>query len=109
MELLNQNMPKTYFELPPEDLMYGAGFVRARPFYGVPTSPGSVAAVESEYAFPCFILDTLGDDMIKVRFDWGSAPGRNEQAFYPHEIHLGECMCRPCIGDNVAYYATAAA
>lgn len=101
--LLNQNMPKTYFDQPPQRLMFGAGFVRARPLYHVPQSPGSVVSVESEFAYACFILDTLGDDMIKVKFDWVDV-GKREQAFYPHELHLGECMCRACIGDSVAYH-----
>lgn len=101
---INVNMPKTFFASKPEDLMSGAGPVRACPFYQVPSSPGSTTPTESEYSYPAFIIDTFGDDMVLLKFEHRHV-GEQQQIFYPRELHLSECMCRACKGDHLAIYA----
>lgn len=109
MEKLNQNMPKTFFGWRPDQLLTGAGPVKAQPFYQVPASPSSTKPVQSEYAYSCFIIDTFGEDMVLVRFEWESVPGSRQQAFYPHELHLSGCICRACKGDHLHLIAAVAA
>ncbi|TKK84610.1 hypothetical protein FDA94_28695 [Herbidospora galbida] len=100
-EPLNVNMPKTYFGRKPEDLTHGLGWVRACPIYQVPSSPGSTRPEVGEYAFSCYVVETFGNDMVKVRFDWDGVPGQREQIVYPHEIHAPKCQCRACKTDHI--------
>lgn len=101
MEHPNQNMPDTLFGLKPTDLGPSRiGSVRARPFYQVPVSPSHSKSVLSDYAFPAFILDAYGSDMVRVQFESGAGAGPREQVFYMHELHRIGCMCRACAGDD---------
>lgn len=99
---INVNMPKTFFGHKPADLIDGgAGCVRARPFYQVPSSPGSTTSVESEFAYACSIIETFGDGYLLVKFLWEGAPGAWRQLFHPYELHRSDCLCRACKGDSL--------
>ncbi|MFF4557140.1 hypothetical protein [Streptomyces sp. NPDC001422] len=90
----------------PEDLVGQS--VLVRPYYHVPETRSCLRAVRSPFTTNAVVIETFGQEMVKVRFMWAvdSAPWREESVFYPKELHktggwFPICECAACKGDGI--------
>lgn len=102
---VNMCKPNTHKGAKPADLI--GETVLVRPYYHVPSGRSSLTSARSPYAFEARVIETFGEEMVKVRYIWAtdSAPWRPEGIFYPHELHQSgwypRCFCPACKGDGI--------
>ncbi|MBT2609906.1 hypothetical protein J7I97_16900 [Streptomyces sp. ISL-87] len=93
--------PITHKEQTPSSLV--GRLVLVRPFYHAPSSRSGLKSVRSPFVFEAQVIETFGEDMVKLRFTWesGNTPWAETAVFYPNELHqVHVCECAACKGDG---------
>jgi hypothetical protein len=79
--------------------------VAVRPYFHVPSGPGSFTPERSAFAFRATVKETFGDEMVVLRFLEDSGPWRREGAYYPRELHdVSVCKCPACEGGGISVH-----
>ncbi|MFC4507044.1 MULTISPECIES: hypothetical protein [Streptomyces] len=93
-------IPVTHTDVSPADMV--GRVVAVRPYYHVPSGPGSFTPQRSPFAFRATVKETFGDEMVVLRFLEDSGPWRREGAYFPGELHdVSACKCPACGGGGI--------